>query len=150
MKHRTGAVFIAFAAYTNEDGEQTYARFDSSGLQKYIGSNLLSDMKQRDFSFLHHERTIGKVPTISWTCGQTLTSVSSDIPMWSPLMICCHPESAEDMDSNETLELDDDEYPLLPENVLDLHLRRQKAVLRQYMAAVRCTYPFLPTSYADR
>jgi len=28
IKHRTGAVFIALAAYTNEDGEQTYARFD--------------------------------------------------------------------------------------------------------------------------
>lgn len=26
MKHRTGANIIAFAAYTNEDGEQTYAR----------------------------------------------------------------------------------------------------------------------------
>ena len=26
MNHRTGARFIAFAAYTNEDGEQTYAR----------------------------------------------------------------------------------------------------------------------------
>jgi len=33
MKHRTGAVFIAFAAYTNEDGEQTYARFASNGLR---------------------------------------------------------------------------------------------------------------------
>jgi len=28
MKHRTGAGFITFAAYTNEDGEQTYARSD--------------------------------------------------------------------------------------------------------------------------
>jgi hypothetical protein len=26
MNNQTGAVFIAFAAYTNEDGEQTYAR----------------------------------------------------------------------------------------------------------------------------
>jgi hypothetical protein len=26
IKHQTGAVFIAFAAYTNEDGEQSYAR----------------------------------------------------------------------------------------------------------------------------
>lgn len=26
MKQQTGAVFIAFAAYTNADGEQTYAR----------------------------------------------------------------------------------------------------------------------------
>ena len=64
-------------------------------------------------------------------------------------MICCHPESAEDVDSKETLELDEDEYPLLPENVLDLRLQRRKAVLRQYVAAVRRTYPFLPNSYAD-
>jgi hypothetical protein len=27
MNHRTGAVFIAFASYTNEDGEQIYARY---------------------------------------------------------------------------------------------------------------------------
>ena len=26
INNRTGAVFIAFAAYTNEEGEQTYAR----------------------------------------------------------------------------------------------------------------------------
>ena len=26
MKHWTGAVFIAFVAYTNADGEQTYAK----------------------------------------------------------------------------------------------------------------------------
>ena len=26
INHRTGAVFIAFAAYTDEDGEQTYGR----------------------------------------------------------------------------------------------------------------------------
>ena len=25
INHRTGAVIIAFAAYTNEDGEQSYA-----------------------------------------------------------------------------------------------------------------------------
>ena len=28
MNSRTGAVFIAFAAYTNEDGQQTYGRHD--------------------------------------------------------------------------------------------------------------------------
>jgi hypothetical protein len=28
INHRTGAAFIAFAAYTNEDGQQTYARYD--------------------------------------------------------------------------------------------------------------------------
>ena len=29
MKNRTGATFIAFAAYTNADGKQTYARFSN-------------------------------------------------------------------------------------------------------------------------
>jgi len=33
MNYRTGAVFIAFAAYTDEDGELTYARYE------YIASN---------------------------------------------------------------------------------------------------------------
>jgi hypothetical protein len=28
MKKQTGAVFIAFATYVNEDGEQTYARYE--------------------------------------------------------------------------------------------------------------------------
>jgi hypothetical protein len=28
INHRTGAMFIAFGAYTNEDGEQTYARYE--------------------------------------------------------------------------------------------------------------------------
>jgi hypothetical protein len=28
MNSRTGAVFIAFAAYTNDDGQQTYARHE--------------------------------------------------------------------------------------------------------------------------
>jgi hypothetical protein len=32
MNHRTGAVFIAFGAYTNEDGEQTYARSEYDSL----------------------------------------------------------------------------------------------------------------------
>ena len=31
INHRTGAVFIAFAAYTNVDGEQTYARYKYNG-----------------------------------------------------------------------------------------------------------------------
>jgi hypothetical protein len=28
MKNRTGAVLIAFTAFTNEDGEQIYARYE--------------------------------------------------------------------------------------------------------------------------
>ncbi|KIM71806.1 hypothetical protein PILCRDRAFT_16709, partial [Piloderma croceum F 1598] len=33
INHRTGAVFIAFTAYTNKEGEQTYARYETDGLQ---------------------------------------------------------------------------------------------------------------------
>ena len=33
IKHRTGAVIIAFSAYTNEDGEQLYARYEYTVLQ---------------------------------------------------------------------------------------------------------------------
>ena len=36
MKTRTGAVFIAFSAYTNEDGQQTYARYDIINLHAIV------------------------------------------------------------------------------------------------------------------
>jgi len=62
-------------------------------------------------------------------------------------MIHCHPESAEEADSNEALEVDDGGYPFLPVNVLELRLQRRKAVLRQYMAAVRRMYLVRPTLY---
>jgi hypothetical protein len=65
-------------------------------------------------------------------------------------MVLCHLESAEESDSNETLELDDEQYPILPENVLELRLHRRKAVLRQYMAAVRRTYSARPILHCDR
>jgi hypothetical protein len=46
-------------------------------------------------------------------------------------------ENTAEADSEETLESDEDGYPLLPENVLELRLHRRKAVLRQFMAAAR-------------
>lgn len=49
-------------------------------------------------------------------------------------------EYAEEADSQETLEFDDEQYPQLPDNVLELRLHRRKAFLRQFMAAVRCMY----------
>ena len=36
MKSRAGAVFIAFAAYTNEDSEQTYARYEIINLHDIV------------------------------------------------------------------------------------------------------------------
>ncbi|KIM77613.1 hypothetical protein PILCRDRAFT_11868 [Piloderma croceum F 1598] len=49
-------------------------------------------------------------------------------------------ETAEEADSQEALEFDDEQYPRLPENVLELRLSRRKAFLRQFMAAVRRFY----------
>jgi hypothetical protein len=43
-------------------------------------------------------------------------------------------------DSEEILDYDEDGYPILPENVLELRLDRRKAVLRQFMAAARSAY----------
>jgi hypothetical protein len=55
--------------------------------------------------------------------------------------MCDHSsETAEEADSYQTLELDDEQYPQLPENVLELRHRPRKAILRQYMAAVRRMY----------
>ena len=64
-------------------------------------------------------------------------------------MVLCHLESVEEADNNEALELDDEEYPLLPENVLELRLHRRKAILRQYMAAMMRTYSALPILHGD-
>jgi hypothetical protein len=40
-------------------------------------------------------------------------------------------------DHGETLELDEDGYPHLPDDILKLRLHKKKAILRQYMGAVR-------------
>jgi hypothetical protein len=42
--------------------------------------------------------------------------------------------------SDETLELDAEGYPHLPDDVLGLRLSRKKAVIRQFVAAVRHMY----------
>ena len=49
-------------------------------------------------------------------------------------------EAAEEADSHEQLELDDEQYPKLPDKVLEFRLHCRKAVLRQYMAAARSAY----------
>ena len=48
-----------------------------------------------------------------------------------------HVETAEEADSREEVEVDDDQCPQLPENVCELHLQHQKAILHQYMAVAR-------------
>jgi hypothetical protein len=53
-------------------------------------------------------------------------------------------ESAEEADSQEPLEFDDKQYPQLSDNVLEMQLHRWKAILRQFMAAVRCMCYLIP------
>lgn len=77
MNHRTGAVFIAFAAYTNEDGEQTYARWDSDGLPGFICSNYFLDMRRAESIFSKPDRSISRAPITSSMCGKSSTSVRS-------------------------------------------------------------------------
>ena len=49
----------------------------------------------------------------------------------------CHLETAEEADSREKVEVDQDHYPQLSENICELHLQHQKAILHQYMAVAR-------------
>jgi hypothetical protein len=44
------------------------------------------------------------------------------------------------VDADETLEIDDKGYPLLPDDVLGLRLHRKKAIIRLFMGAVRRMY----------
>jgi hypothetical protein len=41
----------------------------------------------------------------------------------------------------EKLELDSDDYPRLPDDVLTIRLSRKKAIIRQYVGAARRKYP---------
>jgi hypothetical protein len=45
-------------------------------------------------------------------------------------------------DTDESLDVDGKGYPLLPDGLLGLRLRRKKAIMRQFMSAVRrrCYY----------
>ena len=51
-------------------------------------------------------------------------------------------EHTEEADGEETLDSDEDSYPLLLVNVLELRLSRRKAVMRQFMGAARRQYIF--------
>ena len=79
LNHQTRAVFIAFTAYTNKDGEQTYVRWDSNGLPRYICSNLCLDMRQMESIFAKHNRSISKALITSSTCGKSSTLVRSHL-----------------------------------------------------------------------
>lgn len=43
-------------------------------------------------------------------------------------------------DTDESLEVDEKGYPILPDDVLDERLLRKKAIMRQYMDSVRSMY----------
>ena len=70
--------------------------------------------------------------------------------MWKEFAICmsspryhvlliplCHLKAAEDADGLEQLNLNEEQYPQLPETIGNLSLYHWKAILRQYMAAAR-------------
>src|ERR1700733_14964098 len=106
-------------------------------------------MRPTDSSFLPPERSIGKVRTTSLICGGNLTLVCRYIILLSLLTCEYCSETAEEADSHEPLEFDDERYPKLPENVLELRHRPRKAILRQYMAAVRRMYHIKHTMIAN-
>ena len=56
--------------------------------------------------------------------------------------ILCVLEAAENVDGLELLNLEDKQYPQLPDTISNLSLHRWKAILRQYMAAARCMHYF--------
>src|SRR6266436_731398 len=60
-------------------------------------------------------------------------------------------EHTAEADSEETLESDEDGYPLLPDNVMELRLHRRKAVLRQFTAAARrlCSSNMTPNNISE-
>jgi hypothetical protein len=57
-----------------------------------------------------------------------------------PLTGSCLVEAAEEVDSKEVLEFDEEQYPQLLENIMELCLHHKKTFLRQFMAAARCMY----------
>ena len=94
-------------------------------------------MRPRDSIFLPRDRNIGKASITSLICGKASTSVRSYLRLCPTLKYCRCVEAAEEEDSHEALELDDELYPQLPENIGELRLRRRKGIVRQFMAATR-------------
>jgi hypothetical protein len=106
-------------------------------------------MRPTDSSFLPPERSIGKVRTTLLICGRNLTLVCCYIILLSLLKCEYCSETAEEADSHEALEFDNEQYPWLPDNVLELRHLLRKAILQQYMvvmssiARYSCIFAFL-------
>ena len=64
------------------------------------------------------------------------------------LTLLCLLEAAEDVDNQEELTLDDNQYPQLPDTISDLSLCHQKAILRQFVAKSRHVTLCLSWSHA--
>jgi hypothetical protein len=77
-------------------------------------------MRPMDLSFSNPQKSIGKAPIMSSTHGKCSTSVGSDETVLPPLMGLLYLETTEEVDSLEALEFDKDEYPCVPENVMEL------------------------------
>jgi hypothetical protein len=54
MKNQTGAVFIAFAAYANEDGEQMYAWYECGIFQLYVHAYHHLDLSLKGYTSSNH------------------------------------------------------------------------------------------------
>ena len=52
-------------------------------------------------------------------------------------------EATEEVDSKEKLEVDDEQYPLLPSSILEFRLECWKAVIRQFMGLARSLWYYL-------
>lgn len=95
------------------------------------------DIKQMASTSLIPKRSIAKGRTILWICGRSFTWVGFNAIKRITLTGTHFAENTEEADSEETLEFDEAKYPKLPDGMLKLCLHRRKAILRQFMAAVR-------------
>ena len=133
MNHWTGAVFINFVAYTDEDCKQTYGRQDL--LKQFCESNPHSEMRISSSSLL--KKGITKAPIILLACGKSLTLVWIYHILLSPPMNLFCAENMEEVDSQEALEFDDEAYLILLDNIPKLRLHHWKGILSQFMVATR-------------
>lgn len=145
MQNKTGAVFFVLAGYTDADGKLSFARFFRRVILCSCNNSDFSARYETDgLGFLATRNEYRKGPnniTDVWTEfieGRIL--LSSANTLWHTLTYENNPLGREEMaDTDESLDVDDKGYPLLPDDVLGLRLRRKKAIMRQFMSAVRRT-----------
>ena len=104
-------------------------------------------VQPQDSDYLHYSHH--QLATTLLICGRTLTTVGSNHAISSPITGPLYLETTKEADSIKALEFDEEGYPCLPENVMELQFHHRKAILRQYMAAVKHKYHFIPILYCD-